>query len=106
MRLFTIKLLHTVVWAFFAGCILAIPLASWQGHHATAAALIAVVALEVLVLAFNKMNCPLTSVAARHTSDRRANFDIFLPEWLARYNKLLFGSLYVLGIVFALVHWV
>jgi uncharacterized membrane protein len=106
MRLFAIKLVHTVVWAFFAGCILAIPLASWLGHHGTAAALIAVVALEVVVLAFNKMSCPLTSVAARHTSDRRANFDIFLPEWLAQYNKLLFGSLYVLGIVFALVHWV
>jgi len=106
MRLFAIKLLHTLVWAFFAGCILAIPLASWLGHHVTAAALIAVVALEVVVLAFNRMSCPLTSVAARHTSDRRANFDIFLPEWLARHNKLLFGSLYVLGIVFALMRWV
>jgi len=105
-RLFAIKLLHSVVWAFFAGCIVAIPLASWRGHHLTAAALIGVVALEVAVLAFNKMRCPLTSVAARYTSDRRANFDIFLPEWLARHNQLVFGALYALGLVFALLRWV
>jgi hypothetical protein len=103
--LFAIRLVHTLVWAFFAACILAIPAASWLGQHRTAAALIGVVALEVAVLAFNRMSCPLTSVAARYTSDRRANFDIFLPEWLARHNKMVFGSLYALGIVFALLRW-
>jgi hypothetical protein len=44
-------------------------------------------------------------LAARHTDDRRANFDIYLPEWLARYNKQLFGPLYVAGMVFALLRW-
>ena len=48
-----IKLLHTAVWAFFAGCILALPVASWQGRHRLAAGLAAVVAMEVLVLALN-----------------------------------------------------
>ena len=43
--------------------------------------------------------------AARYTSDRRDNFDIWLPEWLARYNKQLFGTLYVVGIVMTLVRW-
>lgn len=103
--LYAIKLLHTVVWVFFASCICAIPLVSWLGFHLTALALIAVVALEVAVLALNKMSCPLTLLAARYTNDRRANFDIFLPEWLAKHNKLVFGLLYGIGMVFALVRW-
>ncbi len=105
-RLVAIKLLHTFVWAIFAGCILAIPVASWLGHHRAAAWLAAIVAGEVLVLVFNRMRCPLTGVAARYTEDRRDNFDIYLPEWLARHNKLIFGVLYVAGLVFALVRWV
>jgi hypothetical protein len=40
------------------------------------------------VLWLNGWRCPLTDVAARYTDDRRANFDIYLPEWLARYNEL------------------
>ena len=46
-------------------------------------------------------SCPLTSIAARYTDDRRANFDIYLPEWLARHNKAVFGALYVAGILVA-----
>jgi hypothetical protein len=64
-----------------------------------------VVFLEVLILAFNEWRCPLTPVAARYTSDRRDNFDIFLPEWLARYNKEIFGSLYVAGSLLVLYLW-
>jgi hypothetical protein len=100
-----VKTLHTLAWAVFAGCIVAIPLASWQGAHRAAAWLAAIVFAEVLVLAFNKWSCPLTAVAARYTEDRRPNFDIYLPEWLARYNKQIFGSLYVAGLVYALAHW-
>ena len=43
------------------------------------------------------------ALAARYTDDRRANFDIYLPVWLARYNKHVFGPLYVAGVVFAAV---
>lgn len=103
--LVAIKLVHTFAWALFAGCILAIPVASWLDMHGTAALLAGIVAIEVLVLVLNKMTCPLTSVAARFTEDRRDNFDIYLPEWLARHNKLVFGSLYVAGLVLLLVRW-
>lgn len=99
-----IKLAHTVVWALFAGCVIAIPVLSWIGEVRYAAACAAVVALEVVVLALNRWRCPLTGVAARYTSDRRTNFDIYLPEWLARHNKAIFGTLYVLGLV--LLGWV
>ena len=101
-----VKVVHTIAWAFFAGCILAIPLASWRGAHHVAGWLVAIVAVEVAVLALNRWSCPLTPVAARYTTDRRPNFDIYLPQWLAQHNKLIFGVLYVAGIAFAAVRWI
>ncbi|MDH3457722.1 MAG: hypothetical protein OER90_12865 [Gemmatimonadota bacterium] len=104
-RLFLVKLLHTAVWVFFAGCVLAIPVLGWRGQLLEAGVLSGVVFLEVLVLVFNNWRCPLTPIAAQFTTDRRHNFDIFLPEWLARYNKEIFGTLYVAGLVYLLYLW-
>ncbi len=101
-----IKVFHTLVGAFFAGAILAIPFATWRGEFTWVAGLIAVVLIEVAILAFNGMRCPLTAVAARYTEDRRANFDIYLPLWLATNNKQLFGALFVACLLFALVRWI
>ncbi len=101
-----IKVVHTVAWAFFASCILAIPIVALRADFRGAAWLIAIVFVECLVLAVNRMRCPLTPLAARYTEDRRDNFDIYLPEWLARHNKLIFGSLYAAGSLFALLRWV
>ncbi len=104
-RLRTVKLVHTAAWAFFASCCVGIPFAAWQHRFALAALLIGFVALESLVLVLNRWRCPLTGVAARYTDDRRDNFDIYLPEWLARHNKRIFGSLYAVGIVWTLLAW-
>jgi hypothetical protein len=104
-QLLGVKALHTAVWAFFAACIVAIPILGWRGARLPATVLCGVVLVEVLVLLFNEWRCPLTPIAARYTSDRRANFDIFLPEWLARYNKEIFGTLYVAGLVFVAYLW-
>lgn len=105
MTLVMIKAIHTFVWAIFAACIVAIPIMSWLGRHGVVAWLAAIVAAECIVLYFNKMRCPLTTVAARYTQDRRANFDIYLPQWLAKHNKLIFGALYFAGLVFSIVRW-
>jgi hypothetical protein len=99
-RLRTVRLLHTAVWAVFAGSIVAIPWLTWQGHFGAAAVLAVVVLGEVVVLWLNRWSCPLTAIAARYTADRRANFDIYLPEWLARYNKQIFGPLYAMGVAY------
>jgi len=104
-RLQAIKLLHTAVWAMFAGCILAIPILALRGAFGTAAILIGVVSVEVAVLVANRMRCPLTAVAARYTPDRSDDFDIYLPLWLARHNKLLFGLLFAAGILLTLLRW-
>ena len=104
--LVAIRVVHTVVWAIFVACIVAIPIMSWLGRHRAAAWLIAIVSCECIVLVVNRMRCPLTSVAGRYTEDRRANFDIYLPQWLAKHNKTIFGTLYFAGLVFAMFRWV
>jgi hypothetical protein len=94
-----------MAWAFFAGCILAIPVYAWRGRFGAAAVLIAVVFVEVFILLSNRWRCPLTDVAARYTDEREDNFDIFLPLWLARYNKPIFGSIFVAGLLYTLARW-
>jgi hypothetical protein len=100
-----VKVLHTVIWAFFATCILATPVAAALGELRLARGLVAIVSIEVVVLLVNGLKCPLTGIAARYTPDRQDNFDIYLPLWLARHNKLIFGSLYVAGVAYTLVLW-
>ena len=101
----TIKVIHTIVWALFASCIFAIWVFAWQAAFFYAVLLIGIVGVEVLVLIFNAWRCPLTSIAARYTSDRSDNFDIYLPKWLARHNKMIFGALYLAGILFTFARW-
>ena len=60
---------------------------------------------ECVVLAINRCRCPLTGLAARYTEDRSPNFDIYLPRWLAQYNKRLFGALFVAGLLYAAWRW-
>ena len=103
--LVVVRLIHTIAWALLASCVIAIPAVAWARHYEIALGLSAVVAIEVGVLAVNQWHCPLTPIAGRYTTDRRANFDIYLPEWLARYNKEIFGSWYVVGLVVLLGRW-
>ena len=77
----------------------------WQNNFDLAALLIVIVTLEVLILALNRLRCPLTVIAARYTEDRRDNFDIYLPLWLAKYNKQIFGALFVAGTVYTFLKW-
>jgi len=100
-----VKFVHTAVWAVFAGCILWIPVAALSGRLWLATGLAVLVLVEVLVLALNGWRCPLTDVAARFTDQRAANFDIYLPEWLARNNQRLFGALFVLGLAILAWSW-
>jgi len=83
-RLALVKSVHTIVWAFFA---------------------IAIVLIEVAALACNGWRCPLSPIAARYTDDRRDNFDIYLPGWLAGRTMPIFGTLYVAGILLTLLMW-
>ncbi len=104
-NLVAIKLLHTVIWGFFVACILAIPVAGALGRIRAAAILSGIVMAECLILAANRCRCPLTDVAARYTDERTADFDIYLPLWLARHNKTVFGAIFVAAELFLLWRW-
>lgn len=103
--LLAVKLTHTVVWAVMAAAIVALPVIGWLGRFDLVLAITVLIALEGLALALNRGACPLTAVAARYTADRRSNFDIYLPEWLAQHNKPIFGLLFAAGEAVALVSW-
>ena len=103
-KLRQIKLLHTIIWAVMVAAILYIIYSGWSGQISvlTYAALI-VIGLEVVVLLANNWVCPLTPVARKYSDSPKPNFDIYLPEWLAKYNKEIFGTLLLMGVV--LVVW-
>jgi len=100
-----VKVVHTALWAFFVACILGVPVSALVGHLTWAVALSVVVVAECVVLAANHYRCPLTDVAARYTDERADNFDIYLPLSLARYNKQVFGSLFLAGELVMLWCW-
>ncbi len=100
-----IKLVHTVIWAILAASIVAVPVAGVLHRFGWAAILTLVILIECGVLALNGGRCPLTDVAARFTDERADNFDIYLPNWLARHNKLIFGLLFVAGELVVLGYW-
>ncbi len=105
MSLTVIKLIHTVIWVLFVACIVGIPVAANYGRLDLSFWLTMIILGEVFVLLINRWSCPLTAVAGRYTEDRSANFDIYLPEWLARNNKTIFGALFLAGVAFAVFRW-
>jgi len=95
-----IKSVHTLIWLFFNVVIFYMLYAVinnkldvwlWVGYGL-------IVAESITLLIFNKM-CPLTIVARRYSQSQRYNFDIYLPEWLARYNKQLYSVIVLIVIV-------
>ena len=103
-KLLTIKLIHTVIWVFFVAVISYILYSgitnttnvyTWIG--------IGLIIGEGLVLLLFKMYCPLTVLARNYSDSQKENFDIFLPNWLAKHNKLIFTSIFVLGTLIVLL---
>ena len=92
-----IKIIHTLIWIFFNVVIFYMLFAAitnrldiwlWLGF--------ALILLEGLTLAAFRLYCPLTVMARRYSDSTRHNFDIYLPEWLAKYNKQIYTSIVVI----------
>ena len=98
-----IKILHTIIWAFLAGIIFYILYAGITGHITKWVwVAIGMVVLEIFALLLNGWACPLTPIASKYTNERQDNFDIYLPLWLARYNKIIFSILFIAGVLMVL----
>lgn len=99
-RLIVIKTIHTVIWMMFVAIIAFI---LWSGVTSNISiyswlAVLAVVGEGLILLIFNG-SCPLTKIARNYSDSYKDNFDIYLPNWLAKYNKLIFGTLFFIGVV-------
>jgi hypothetical protein len=99
-KLLYIKLVHTIIWVFFNVVIFYFIYAviidridKWVWIC------LGLVALEGLTLAIFKAICPVTLVARRYSNSTKDNFDIFLPNWLARYNKEIYSSIVLVGVI-------
>jgi hypothetical protein len=44
------------------------------------------------------MFCPLTLLAKKYSNSTRANFDIFLPNWLAKHNKVIYTTIFLVAV--------
>ena len=93
-KLTIIKLIHTTIWIFFNVVIFYLFYAvivnkidKWIWID------LGLFMLEGIVLLVFKMKCPLTVVARRYSDSTKENFDIYLPNWLAKYTKLIYTSI-------------
>jgi hypothetical protein len=60
---------------------------------------IGLILFEFLVLLFFKMVSPLTIMARKYSNSNKENFDIYLPNWLAKYNKQIYTTFFVVIII-------
>jgi hypothetical protein len=56
--------------------------------------------LECIILVVFRQMCPVTLIARKYSDSTKDNFDIFLPNWLARYNKLIYGLILAVILIF------
>ncbi|HNR06866.1 MAG TPA: hypothetical protein PKM27_06075 [Saprospiraceae bacterium] len=102
-KLILVKIIHTAIWLFFNVVIFYMLYAAltdkldrwlWIGFG--------LVFLEGLTLVLFKFYCPLTLVARKYSDSGMDNFDIYLPNWLARNTKRIYTSLVVFILVITL----
>jgi len=103
-KLTAIKFVHTLIWLFFVIAIFYI-LYSGISNKITPNTWIAIglIVAEGAVLVLFKMFCPLTLIARKYSDSDKDNFDIFLPNWLARHNKIIFTTIYIVGVLIVLI---
>lgn len=99
-KLRLIKIVHTLIWLFFNVVIFYMLYAVlenkidkwlWIGYG--------LIVLEGIVLLIFRFYCPLTILARKFSDSSRSNFDIYLPEWLARYNKIIYSVIVLIIII-------
>ena len=95
-KLRLIKFSHTLIWIFFnivifymlyAAVTDKLDLILWICYG--------IIITEGLVLILFRFFCPLTVMARKYSASTKDNFDIYLPNWLAKYTKLIYTSIFV-----------
>ena len=99
-RLILIKSFHTLIWLFYNLVIFYLLYAvivnkidKWVWIC------VGLVLFEGIVLFINKSKCPLTLIAEKYSDLKKDNFDIYLPNWLAKFNKIIYTSFFVISVL-------
>lgn len=99
-----VKLIHTIIWVFFNLVMIYMFYAVITNQfNSWFWVCVGFIVLETLVLVFNKWTCPLTPVARKYSESTKANFDIYLPNWLAKYNKEIYTGLLLILILIYII---
>jgi len=96
-KLTSIKIIHTIIWILFNVVIFYLLYAVitnkidklvWIG--------VGIILLEGIVLLLFRKMCPITLIARKYSDSPKHNFDIFLPNWLAKNNKLIYTIIFII----------
>lgn len=100
-KLIVVKVVHTIIWIFFnlVLCYLFYAVISDQVNYWFWLG-IGLIGLECLILLFNNWSCPLTPIARKYSDSTMDNFDIYLPNWLAKHNKTIYTSIFIILVLF------
>ena len=102
-KLTLIKFIHTLIWIFFNIVIFYLLYAVTVNQiDRWVWICIGLIAMEGIILLVFKNICPVTLIARKYSASEKDNFDIFLPNWLAKYNKQIY-SVIVFVALFILV---
>jgi hypothetical protein len=98
--LFWIKILHTGIWLFFNVVIFYLLYAVISNKiDKWVWICLGLIVMEGLILLVFKAVCPVTLIARKYSDSQANNFDIFLPEWLAKHNKTIYTSIVALSVI-------
>jgi hypothetical protein len=102
-KLTLIKAIHTLIWIFFNVVIFYMLYAAiankldlwlWTGYG--------FIVLEGLILLTFNSHCPLNLLARQYSTSTKDNFDIYLPNWLAKYTKLIYTTIIAIASIITL----
>jgi len=100
IKLVCVKILHTIIWVFFNVVIFYLLYAAvidkidkWIWIC------ISLIILEVIILIVFKKACPVTLIAWKYSDSQKDNFDIYLLNWLAKYNKEIYAVIVLIAVV-------
>ncbi len=99
-KLTLIKIIHTLIWVFFnfvifymlyAVIVNKLDIWLWIGYG--------FIFLEGITLLIFKFFCPSTLIARKYSNSTKDNFDIYLPNWLAKYTKLIYTAILIIILI-------
>lgn len=99
-KLILIKTIHTLVWIFFNVVIFYLLYAVVVNRiDKWVWICLLLILLEGLVLLVFKNLCPITIVARSYSQSDKANFDIYLPNWMATHNKQIYSGIVLVTVL-------